>query len=317
MMIHMMGEQTGDCFFKAYQVRPMFKRELPQELRQKFSNFKKMKLSRLSFIRQGSAKDGSVSVDLPKGRYAGLLVRIFGTTDTGKTLALSNVGKLRVQRNGKEVIGETFEFFNQYSNLKGGLLPTVSGSAATAEDIMCFIPFAIPEMRNCSAFRTNEEADLNCDFDASTLTTQFGSNSCTYQIYGYMMPEIAERYQLLIREQDIQASSAGRITAPLNGKNLAVVYLEDDSDKVDSTSLVVDDVVVVDAIDEDVIRHVTGFENRIESSNVGGLAEMSLIQTGQPENAINGGGSLDLTFNGAGTLKVTVFQIQDAMIARS
>ena len=43
MMIHMMGEQTGDCFFKAYQIKPLFKRQLPPEMREQFSPFKKMK----------------------------------------------------------------------------------------------------------------------------------------------------------------------------------------------------------------------------------------------------------------------------------
>ena len=40
MMIHMMGEQTGDCFFKASQIQVMFKRQLPEDVSCKFKKMK-------------------------------------------------------------------------------------------------------------------------------------------------------------------------------------------------------------------------------------------------------------------------------------
>jgi len=259
------------------------------------------------FIAQGSALGGAVNLDIPKGKYAGLLIRIFGTTNTGQTLALSDIGQLRVNRHGKEVISESFDFFHCYDDLKGGFLPTVTGGAAAAEDVFCLIPFALPELPNVMNVLTNEEADLRLDFDTATMNTRFGANPCTYQVYGYMTPDIDEHYQLLIREQDVQATGAGRLSDALNGSNLAALYLIDDSDVIDSYSLAVDGSIVVDNIDDDVERAVTSFENSVEAANR--MAEVNLVRTGNFANAINGVAKIELVFNAGGTVNLTAFQI--------
>ena len=113
---------------------------------------------------------------------------------------------------------------------------------------------------------------------------------------------------LKIREQDVQASGSGRILEILNGLNLAALYLKDSADKIDSYSVDIDGVMIVDNIDDDVERAITGLENRIESGTLS-FAEVNLVRTGNIRNAINMKTKVELIFNAAGTVNLTAFQI--------
>lgn len=262
-------------------------------------------MAQRKFIKSGSAATGTVNIDIPKGKHAGLVLRVKGTSAAGQTFALSDVGQIRAKRNGEEVISESFDFFHAYNDLKGGFLPTITGSPNVAEDVFCYIPFQVPELPNIVDVRTNEEMDVQIQF-ASAMDTVFSGGSPTYELYSYETPDIREQYQLLIREQDIQASGAGRLAEVLNGKNLMALYITDASDKIDKYSLEVDGRMVVDDIDDDVERAITGLENRVESSTT--FAETNLVRTGNYRNAINAQSKLGLTFNASGTITVTAFQ---------
>lgn len=258
------------------------------------------------FIAEGSALGGAVNIDIPKGRYAGLLVRFTGTTSAGQTLTMADLGQVRVMRYGQEVISESAAFLQAYNDLKGGFLPTVTGGAAALEDVIFYIPFALPELPNTSNVLTNEEMDLRIE-PAATLPARFVALPCQYQVYGYMTPDVPESYLLNIREQDVQAVGAGRLAPTLNGKNLAAMYMIDAGAVVGSYSLEIDKVLVVDNIDDAVERAITSWENQIEAATA--LAEVNLVRTGNIANAINGTGKLQLVFTGAGTANITLFQI--------
>lgn len=263
-------------------------------------------MAQRKFIQQGSAIGGQVNIDIPKGKYAGLLVRIFGTTSAGQTLLMADVGMMRINRKGKEVIAETFDFFHCYDDLKGGFLPEATGGAAAAEDVYCFIPVALPELPNVMDVENNEEVDLKLDFTAN-LALRFVALPCTYQVYGYMTPDITESYQLLIREQDVQAAAAGRLVEIMNGKNSAAIYLIDAAGVIDSFSVAVDGQMIVDNIDDVVERAITSMENRVEAATT--LVEVNHVRTGNFQNAINGSTKVELVFSDAGTINITNFQV--------
>lgn len=263
-------------------------------------------MAKRKFIQQGDAKGGPVSIDVPQGKYAGFLIRIFGTTSAAQTLLNADVGMIRINRDGKEVIAETFDFFHCYDDLKGGFLPTATGGAAAAEDIYCFVPCSLPELPNVMNVPNNEQVDLKLDFTAN-LPLRFVALPCTYQVYGYLTEDIVEAYQLLIREQDVQAAAAGRLAEMINGKNLASLYLIDAGGILNSFSLSIDGQIVVDNIDDVVERAITAFENRVEVATT--LVEVNQMRTGNFQNAINGNTELELIFSGAGTVNITAFQV--------
>lgn len=259
------------------------------------------------FLDSGSAKGAArVSVDLPILRAAALMLVVKGTTDTGQTLDEADIGRVRINRGGRQIQGETFEFYHDHANLKGGF-PTRTVGAATASRIVAFIPFFVPGLRNTLDIRSKEEVDVYLDFDA-VLNTRFGANAGTYELYVLEAEGTPETYELHVEEQDLVASGSGRLTDILDGENIAQVYYRDPDSVVDQIQLIVDGETVVDNIDDEAILDVTQYENRIESSGIG-LLETNLVPGGNIAEGINGNVRINADFSGAGDLEITKFRV--------
>lgn len=266
---------------------------------------------RTKFIETGSAKDGKTVVDVPKNPYLGLILRIRGTTDSGETLLLSDVGSIRTERNGNQIQSGTFEFYHERTDLKRGFPLAPTGGAAAAEDIVCWIPFFYNNLPNVLDVQSKEEVDVTLDFDATTLSTRFGSNAVTYELYGIVEEAISEKYILDVRSQNIEKGSSGRFQETLDRPNIAGLILQDPDDDIDEVQFEVDGEIVWDNIDQDVLTIISNLSNQIETSG-NELGEINLVETGDIREAYNKNSLLNITFNGAGTLKVTIFSIKES-----
>lgn len=235
-----------------------------------------------------------------------LMLVIKGTTDTAQTLDEADVGRIRIQRAGDQIIGETFEFFFDLANLLGGY-PHKTAPTAGASRLTAFIPFYFPGIRNALDIRDKEEVDVYLDFDA-TLDTRFGANAGTYELYAAVAPGIPERYELRIEEQDVVAVGSGRYDQNLNGDNIGAVYFRDPSSVVNKIQVSVDDEVAVDNIDDAALLDQTTFERTVESA-AGGLIEVNNAPGGSIAETRNKQTELDVDFSGAGTLQVTKFRV--------
>lgn len=265
------------------------------------------------FIATGSAKNSArESIDLPVGRYAALLLILKGTSDTGKTLALEDIGRIRIQRGGREIQNEDWLFYGLYSDLKTGW-PNLTLPSAGATRVAIVIPFSASGLPNALDVMSKEEVDLFLDFDAQ-LDTEFGANAATYEVYGIHAPTQQEVYELHVEQQDQAASAAGRLIEKLNGRNIAAVYLKDPGADVTSLSYTVDGKVIVNEIDTDTLLDWTNIRNRKEA--VGNtLIEINLVTTGKMQEIANTQTDIDTTFSGAGTLEVTKFRVEPSQRA--
>ena len=271
---------------------------------------------RTKFIERGEAKNGKVVVDAPKNPYLGLLLRLTGTTDTGETLALSDIGSIRVERNGSQIQAQSFEFFHERTDLKKGYPNTVSGSAATAEDVVAWIPFYKDGLPTVLDVFSKEEVDITLDFNGGTLSTRFGSNSCTWELYGITEQALSERYVLDVRSQNIQRNSSGRAKETLDRQNICALYFEDASDVVDELQVDVDSEIVWDNIDQDIITILTNIAGQVESSG-NPLGEINMVETGDIREAYNTNTEVNANFNASGTLSVTIFSVQPSERAQA
>lgn len=260
------------------------------------------------FIATGSAKSSArESIDLPVGRYAALLLILKGTTDTAQTLAVSEIGRVRVQRGGREIQNEDWEFYYDYSDLKTGW-PNATLATAGATRVAVLVPFAAAGLPNSLDVMSKEEVDVFLDFD-STLDTRFGANACTYEVYGIHAPTQAEVYELHVEQQDQAASAAGRVIDKLSGRNVAALYLKDGGSVVTSTTIAVDDRVIVNEIDDDTLLDLTNMVNRKEATG-NTLIEVSNVVTGKLAEVANLKVEIDTTFSGSGTFEVTKFRAE-------
>lgn len=259
-------------------------------------------------IASGSAKAAArVSIDLPIGRYGSLLLILKGTTDTAKTLALEDIGRIRIQRGGREIINELWEFFGEYSDLKSGF-PNLTVPTAGATRVAIAVPFAASGLPNALDVFNKEEVDVFLDFDVQ-LDTEFGANAATYELYGMMAPTQRERYELHIEQQHIVASAASRLLDKLSGRNIAALYLKDVAPAVTSLSLSIDGVNTINEIDDDTLLDITNMANRKEATG-NALIEIQNVVTGKIQEVSNNNVEIDVTFSGAGTLEITKFRIE-------
>lgn len=260
-------------------------------------------------LKTGSAKGGaSVNDYMPKGMYNALVLIVKGTTDTGQTLTKNDIGRIRVEYEGEELQGRDFAFYHDYTDLMGGHPAAATGSVASPERILAAVPFAHPGYPNTLDVERPDQAVYYLDFD-SILDTRFGSNDASYELYGLELPEIPMTYQLLVRQQDIEAAAAGRPDRTLRLGNVGSLYLRDPSSVVGNVQVTVDGDLVVNNIDSEFLLDVTNLERRIESSGQD-LKEVLIAEGASIEETLNKNIDMQVSFSGTGTLDITALSFR-------
>ena len=262
----------------------------------------------LQFIESGSAKGAAKPrIDVPVGRLGALMLVLKGTTDTGETLAPADVADaIRLKRNGRQIQAESFRFLHEYADLKNGF-PTQTTPQQGDTRIVAFLPMGVSAFPNSMEVRSKEELDLEIDFNA-TLDTRFGSNAATYEVYSLLQPAVPERYELNIREQNIQANGGGRLNGQFDARNVAGIYLEDVDDAINTVAIEVDGEVVVDTVDDQALLDVTKLTNAIEATGFS-FAELVSPSGTSLQEVVNENTEYDLDFSGAGTAAFTLFTV--------
>lgn len=271
-------------------------------------------MQEVRLIKSVTVTPGSpLAIQVTPGRYAGLALRLTGTTDTGQTLALSEIGTLRLVRGGRQVQSGTVEFYHDISDLLGGYsratLPTAGATA-----VWCPILFGAPGVTNGMEVISRDELVFNFD-PLVGLATEFGANVITLELYGIYDDMLAEKYELHVVPQNFVASAAGQDRQSLNAKNIAFVALNDSSSVVDTFQLEVDDRVIVSRINDAAYSDWVNNRFRIES---GGMTQM-LAPTASGSNPapyLNEKAVLDVVFSGAGTFYVSLFAIAQSPAGR-
>lgn len=250
---------------------------------------------------------------IPSGRLSGLHVRLTGTTDTGQTLALSEIGTFRLQRDGRTIQSESFEFYSDFNDLTGGF-PEATLPTAGATAVSCFIPFFAPRLPNTMEVVSEDELKLFFE-PAAGLATEFGSNAISVEVNAIIETEVAESYELEVNTQDFAASATGRRSIPLNHKNNAYVFLVDAGGVVSTVQIDVDGATREPAIDIDSQAAFASFEWRIETNgntlipyNIGSRSELG--------SYLNESVTLLPTFTSTGTLEITLFNIMPSPAGR-
>jgi hypothetical protein len=264
----------------------------------------------LKFLQSGiaTANGGRFPIDIPPGPYQNFYLRLFGTTDTGQTLAPVDVGRIRLNRFGQDIHGQAFEFYFDYTKQKWGFPPQTM-PAAGATIVGARIPAGLKQMPNILDVMSDQELKIFLEFNATTLATRFGANPVTWQLYGDVAPGLREVYQLEVVQQNIQAGASGLLKSTINAKNIGALYLLDRSDKVDQVQITSDGRIVTDNIDDDVLLEYTNLDNEVEASGHV-LIEVPFTPAGDLAETRNSNNEYAFTFNGAGTLEMTAFVVK-------
>jgi hypothetical protein len=263
-------------------------------------------IDKVSAVVSGSAN--KTTKEIPAGNFRGLLLTLVGTTDTGETLTLDDIGTVRVNKAGfGELVNMDIGFGNSYAQLIAGYPATVSGSAATAERVVSWVPFDLPLYPNVQQILRDGDLTVSLEF-GSNMPTRFGSNAVTMEVKAILAEDIFQTYDLVVASQNQQASGSGRIANILAGGNIANLFLRDSGSVVDSLTVLSDRETVVDSIDFETLKDITNLEAQVESAG-NPWAEIALASTGVKESTYNNENQVITTFSGSGTMDLYKFQV--------
>lgn len=255
------------------------------------------------FIASGDAKGTRKTENLPAGRIVAIMVTLAGTSAAGQTLALANCGRYLVKRNGIQRVLADASFLVDWTDINYGKPGRPTGTAETAERVSFLIPMFTTLLPNSMDLQTVNEGKIELEFPAA-LSTTFGANPFTYELYAIIDENVPQRYEIDIRPQNIQASGAGKLSEQLGSNNITDVFMRDSGSDVDTIQLLVDGATVEDNTPVSTLRSFTNIFNRVEVAGQIQYFQSQVLAVPNLNAAFNRNATLSPTFNGAGTLDV-------------
>lgn len=256
---------------------------------------------RARMIKQGSPLvSAAETVYIPKGKWAGFLLRCAGTAAGGITFANTDIGRIRLNHRGEDLMNVTGEFLHLFTNLKGGF-PEATSAVGAGYAFSLWIPVNHVRLPNVLDCGSNEEAYFQFNWGANFV----GATAGAWELQGIPADAGIQRYSLKIAEQNMIAGAAGRLQQTLAAKNIASILIRDAGTVVNRVTVREDGEIAIDA-DDNIIRALTSINNRIEAAiaAAAGLGEIDFGNAGEIALTFNDEVSMDVNFTAAGTCEV-------------
>jgi len=253
---------------------------------------------------------------IPAGNYSGIRLTLTGTTASGETLALDDIGNVFVNHVDEgQIVRAGYGFLNSLQEIKGGFPPTVSGSAESAERVVATIPFGDPRFPNTLQLQTDREASFKVEF-GSAMATRFAGENPVLRVDLIKAEDVSMDYFYMIDSQNQQANASGQITDTITGANIVQLFLKENSN-VNNITLRQDERTVIDNTPLAILRDQTNIENRVESA---GQEYVEIKPSGMTKaSTLNQSTSINTDFSGSGVMELYKFRMKylDSSIAQS
>lgn len=172
---------------------------------------------------QDNLASGSTNYNIAQGSYGDFLLRISGTAVAGQTVALSDLGNVRLNVNGDDKVNVDFGFLNLVANEYGGFIENDS-AAGGAFNFSFIVPcHAWQDSLNVYHFGPNDKAYFNAVY-ASTLAAKVSVGTITIEA---TPKQGIQTYYHKLLNQNVNASGAGQISNTINQPNIIELYLKD------------------------------------------------------------------------------------------
>lgn len=264
-------------------------------------------MSKLVQLRSFNITLGDQDVRIPAGFWKDIKVHYTGTNVGGQTLAVANLGTMRLTVDGQQKQFLNFDRAQQYNNYKGGAVAAVSGAGA-AFNFQCTLPQAVPgdDANGLFVERDGEVIlELRSFYDAAVISVG------TVYVYG-IPAEGVQTYFLKINQIDF-ANISGTSEEPQyqNLENLYEVLVENDTN-ITRVTFKVDGKTVVDSVREGIYNE-TNEMNFLETySSTVAYLDLLMAPTKQLTEVLNDTATFQYVASGAGTINTIIFQIDHA-----
>ena len=253
-------------------------------------------------IEAGDLLSQDLSIDIPEGRYEHLLLRVSGTSAAAQTGTTSNLGRIRVNYNGTDIISSEFEFLHQWTNLFYGL-PENTSAEAGACSFSSLIPFSnriisngldIGEDDLCQFFLTRDSA-IDTTYDALTYEL-LGVETMTPQNYIQMFYDLTRSY-----------SGAAQDVFDLKHENIGLIALIDGTIAtptaiLDRAMVTRDDEIVFNGAKNSLLFGADIF-HEVEAASVGAIC-LDMAPGNDPLENLASSIGLQLSINALGTIGI-------------
>lgn len=263
------------------------------------------------FLDNISALSGSsantATKPIPAGNYLGIRLTLTGTTATGEELGLGDIGNVFVNHVDEgQIVRASYEFLNRWQALEGGFPPTVSGTAASAERVVCTIPFGDKRFPNTLQLANDREASFKVEFN-SAMAARFAGSNATLRVDLIEASDISQDYFYIIDSQNQQAQASGQITDTITGANIVKLYMKEASN-VSSITIRQDSKTLVDDTPFAVLRDQTNIINRVESA---GQEYVEVETSGMTRRSTrNSSTTINTNFSDSGLMELYKFRMK-------
>jgi len=253
--------------------------------------------------------DDFLSVNIPPGMYEKLTIQITGVNQAAATLAITDLGSMRLMVNSKQFQNINLDRLSFYAALKRGSVAAVSAIGA-AFNFQFDIPMSIPgDNQNVLYVESDGEVVLELDGFYTAGVAVILSGNVT--VYGHERQGI-QSYFLRIDSGDYNAV-AGTGNQDIKGiENIWELFLENDSTNLDKVTVFVNDKVKYNA-DRLALVNKTNIDNRIETydSAISYIA-LPMAESKQLSESLNDSGVIQTEMSAAALLNLFMTSIDFA-----
>lgn len=162
--------------------------------------------------------------ELPNGTLKYLFIRWQGTNQAGQAVTLAQLGQVRVNLRGTDIVNDTVSFFSLFDNLKYGVaeFSSVVGGAFAASIL---IPFHAPWDNQVGMFNDeNYGAYVELRNTVTVATIVGGTVSVNYVEAG-----AAATYVTYFLQQNLQVGGASQATQIFTGIDISSLFIEENA----------------------------------------------------------------------------------------
>lgn len=255
-------------------------------------------------LKSGGVSANALHVDVEAGKYAGFLINFYGTVNSGQTVANTDLGKVRLLRDGDQLMQIDIDRLQDWNDLDLGQKPETNNFNFT-----CVLPCRVDMGRggDKNAIFCDVDGQVKLELDSFYNSTKMATGTVTVQ--GITAPGGEKNYHLKVYQHDF---SAGVGTTPQtfhNTPNLIRVLLGY-SANISNAQLLVDGRQVVQSSGI-ILNDYTCLMNRIEThSTTTPLYDLMVAESMNEVEVRNNSSKLEVTvITSAITAETTVISL--------
>jgi len=213
----------------------------------------------------------STTYNVESGKFRFIVLRFDGVAQSGITIALTDLGTVRLNNNGNDKVNLDCEALSEMADNYGGYVEA-SSVAGGAFAFSIFIPAGYWfDPKNVFWFGHDDEAYMQLQFP-NLNGTNVASGNVT--IYGKPGTGVQSYWHKLLSKQVVNSASNGTVTDKIVEKNIISVYLKDPASLIGNFILTRDGKVEVNGSIAAELA-LSNWQHQVESANPLYIAEFA------------------------------------------